>query len=770
MNGLAPPGAPPVQWQELKAADGRTYYYNTASRKTQWTKPVELMTDEERALDGTSWSEYKSPEGKPYWHNRDTGDTTWKLPDSIQAKMEAYKQQRQPPPRPQASQWSSGPPSLAPRNDRDDYQPPERRDRERDTGYPDRERSTFAPSSEVQFASEEEAEAAFTKVLKQLKVQPDWEWERVIRAGIKDPNWRAVREPEKREEVFRKYCEDLRAQEKTKEAERQAKLRTDFITMLRSHPEIKHYTRWKTALPILADEAIFRSAKDDTERRQLFEEYLVSLTRDHAKKETENKKTALEDLTTMLKGLELEPFTRWHNAEQKLEEQEVFNSEKYQPLNRLDVLLTFQTHIRQLQREHNDRVQAERLINDRVERKNRDAFKDLLKELTENGKLKLGTLWKDIHDLIQDDPRYTAMLGQGGSSPLELFWDELEEADGKFRTLRRHALDVLGVIQWEVQLTTPYEEFETVMRNDPRASTVDPELPMIDDDLMRKIYDYVIIKVEKRLEAEQLKAEHDARQAIDSLRSVIRRLDPPVSITDSWEAVRPRLEKSEEYKALATDKLREAAFVKYINRLKEKEKEADRRDRSRREPRDRERDRDRRDRGDREFRNGHSGSRRHRTRTRSPEHDPYAAERRQAQQDREARYRNNEPTGLSPPFRRPTRERDEFRPERPRQGSGDHYGHERREREVERERTYVSRADPRERSVSELDYGDGRPVSVSTRRRRDSDGSAAAKRDPKRARLSPRPEVKAKTPVAVDPPKEDPALRSGSEEGEIEED
>lgn len=311
--------------------------------------------------------------------------------------------------------------------------------------------------------------------------------------------------------------------------------------------------------------------------------------------------------------------------------------------------------------------------------------------------------------------------------------------------------------RFEVTTATPFEEFLEVMRTDPRTAN-------LDEQSMKLIYNYVINKVKKREEDERRNTEYLERRTMDDLRSVLKHLDPPVLVSDTWDVVRPRVEKTEEYRALKSDTLRESVFDKYIRRLKEKEKD---RERSRRDPRDRERDR--RDR-DREYRNGHSDShRRHRTRTRSPEHDPYAAERRQAQQDREARYRNNDSTGLSPPYRR---NREDDRYEGSRRGSGDHYGRERREREAERERTYVSRADPREHSVSELDYGEstgGRPSS--TRRRRESDESTAGRRESKRARYSPRHDRRSKTPVqAPELPKEDPGLRSGSEEGEIEED
>ncbi|KAF1841142.1 uncharacterized protein K460DRAFT_347846 [Cucurbitaria berberidis CBS 394.84] len=773
MNGYPPPMAPPVSpWKAVRTDDGKEYYFNAATNLTTWDKPDELKDEVERAITGTGWAIHKADD-KRYFYHTQSKETTWSVPDIVQKNIDRNRQNQPPqrPPPPGPSGWAAGPSAHPPsydnrRPERDEYRPDRHereRDRDRESGFGgDRPNISFTTGTELQFSTPQEAEAAFMKVLRQMKVQPDWSWQQAVRAGIHDPNWRAIAEPEKREEAFKKYCEDLRAQEKHKEQDRQAKLRADFTAMLRSHPEIKYYTRWRTALPIIEEETIFRSAKDESERRSLFEEYILSLKKAHEEKEAESRRSALDEVLGLLQGLDLEPFTRWQTAEEKLEHNDEFNNERFQSLTRMDVLNQFEKHIRQLQREHNDRVQADRRVKHRLERKNRDAFIVLLHELRDNRKLRSGTKWKDIHDDIQDDPRYIAMLGQSGSSPVDLFWDALEEEEGKFRTLRRYALDVLEQQRFEVTTSTPVEEFLSVMRTDPRTAN-------IDEQSMHSIYNYVITKVKKREEDERRDEEHNERYAMDSLRSVIKRLDPPVSLSDTWEVVRPRVEKADEYRALKSDTLRESVFDKYIRRLKEKE--SDRRDRSRRD--DRDRDRDRRDR-DREYRNGHSDShRRHRTRTRSPEHDPYAAERRRAQQDREARYRNNDSTGLSPPPRRERREDDRYDRSR-RSPAGDHYGRERREREAERERSYVSRADPREASVSLLDYGDSGGRTSSTRRRRESDESTSKRdRDAKRARHSPRADRKSKTPVPEPPKKEEEenrAIRSGSEEGEIEED
>lgn len=50
MNGFQPPGPygqPPSAWQEHHTPDGRSYYYNNATKVTQWTKPEEMMSPAE---------------------------------------------------------------------------------------------------------------------------------------------------------------------------------------------------------------------------------------------------------------------------------------------------------------------------------------------------------------------------------------------------------------------------------------------------------------------------------------------------------------------------------------------------------------------------------------------------------------------------------------------------------------------------------------------------------------------------------------------------
>ncbi len=249
-------------------------------------------------------------------------------------------------------------------------------------------------------------------------------------------------------------------------------------------------------------------------------------------------------------------------------------------------------------------------------------------------------------------------------------------------------------------------------------------------------------KVCRRNEDDKHQQERKQRRAVDDLRSYIKHLEPPIKIDDSYEKIRPRVERSEEYMALPTDELRRSAFDKVIRRLKEKEEEFERERLKRREREGSERYRDHR--GSRDLRDPRdSGERHHRDMrhrsSRSPEPDAYEADRRKAIADREKNYRgksNVADTLLSPNRRSVERDHYSDRHRGRRDEPMDRYereARERREREDERERLYRRRGDPRG-NIDELPYGDEKPAAVIPNRRRRADSdleSAGSKRDAK---------------------------------------
>ncbi|KIW52071.1 hypothetical protein PV05_07742 [Exophiala xenobiotica] len=764
MNGLPPA---PVLWQEARAADGRTYYYNTATKETTWTKPAEVMTPVEKALAAQPWKEYSTPEGRKYYYNTETKQTVWEMPAPYREALNSAQLPPKPVQQPPAF-VAGGSTALT------SYSA------SRDTGTPFESRARndgiqLPVTKEVvpDYSSFEEAEAAFMKLLRRSNVQAEWTWEQTMKATIRDPQYRALKDPKDRKAAFEKFSVEVRQQEREKAKERLAKLRTDFGKMLRTHPEIKHYSRWKTIRPIIEGETVFRSTDNEDERKQLFEEYIVELKKQHIEQEAATRKSALDDLGAILKALELEPYTRWSQAQEILDQNErIQTDERFKLLSKSDVLTAFENHIKSLERNFNDARQQQKASKARRERQNRDKFLELLQSLRSQGKIKAGTKWMSILPTIQDDPRYVAMLGHAGSTPLDLFWDIVEEEERALRGRRNDVYDVLEDKRYEVTPKTSLDEFLDIMHADRRTAN-------IDRDVLELIYQRLHEKVMRRSEDEKHAADRHQRRAVDALRSRIKHLEPPVRITDSWETVKARVEKMNEYQAVESEDLRRSAYEKVVKRLKEKEEDAER---------ERERRHSRRD-DDRDRRNGHRGETKYGRLSKSPEPDAYEADRRKAMAAREKQYRKASSLGLSPPpssYRdRERRERDERhgRLDRDRISPSRHmsaYERERREREEERERLYRTRADPRS-TRDELNYGEeSRSVAGSERRRRRGDGSDAesvesGRRSAKRSRRergNSGEKDKSKTPEPVKPElvAEPSGVHSGSEEGEIEED
>lgn len=250
--------------------------------------------------------------------------------------------------------------------------------------------------------------------------------------------------------------------------------------------------------------------------------------------------------------------------------------------------------------------------------------------------------------------------------------------------------------RFEIREQTTFDDFESVLKSDPRTAQYDRETTTALFDKLRE-------KIVKRLEDDRHQQERHARRKMDALRSAMKHLDPAIDINDTWEHVRPRIQKLEEFAALETEDLRRTAFEKFIRRLKEKHDD-----------REKERERKEKDRKERSYRetavetrNGHRGStgyhkptesRHHRDHhaSRSPEPDAYEAERRRAAGERERQYQHRGSTARSTSHHRSERgeaRRPESRHRHDRDRGENAYDRERREREEERERQYRSRGD-----------------------------------------------------------------------------
>lgn len=81
-------------------------------------------------------------------------------------------------------------------------------------------------------------------------------------------------------------------------------------------------------------------------------------------------------------------------------------------------------------------------------------------------KLTAGTKWKEVYPLFASDESYLNLLGLPGSTPLELFWDAVDQLDlalaGKVKDVEKHFANR----QFQVTEQTTLEEMSKVLQED----------------------------------------------------------------------------------------------------------------------------------------------------------------------------------------------------------------------------------------------------------------------------------------------------------------
>ncbi|KAL3354068.1 hypothetical protein AABB24_018627 [Solanum stoloniferum] len=87
-NGVDSVETTPSDWIEHTSRNGKKYYYNRRTRISSWEKPLELMTEMERADASTDWREFTSPAGRKYYYNKVTRKSKWKMPDEVKLARE----------------------------------------------------------------------------------------------------------------------------------------------------------------------------------------------------------------------------------------------------------------------------------------------------------------------------------------------------------------------------------------------------------------------------------------------------------------------------------------------------------------------------------------------------------------------------------------------------------------------------------------------------------------------------------------------------------
>ena len=432
------------------------------------------------------------------------------------------------------------------------------------------------------FDNKEEAKQAFKDLLKDKKIPSNSTWEAAMKQIQTDPRYAALPKLHEKKQTFNSYKTQRAKEEKEEERARKKQQKEDLTKFFENDPQMHSGVKYFKAEKLYSHLDVWQKV-DERDRRELFEDVVFYL----AKKEKEDAKVLkqknMSALTSILQEMDqVNYLTTWSEAQQYLLDNPTFaENEELQNMDKEDALICFEEHIRSLETEHEEERARERLRRRRIERKNREAFVTVLDKLHCQGKLTSLSLWMDLFEDIKKENAFDNMLGQPGSTPLDLFKFYIEDIKDRFPDEKKMLKDMMKDHNITVEMSTTFEHFVTSLKSDDRWRSIDAGN-------LKLAYNYLIEKAEAR-EKERVKEEQrNAKRREGSFRNMLKNAAPPLVAGDVWENVRNRFENDDAFTAIDIESERLRLFKEYIKVLDDEHREKEER-KERKKERDRKR-------------------------------------------------------------------------------------------------------------------------------------------------------------------------------------
>lgn len=249
--------------------------------------------------------------------------------------------------------------------------------------------------------------------------------------------------------------------------------------------------------------------------------------------------------------------TTWSEAQVLLLDNIEFKSDiSLLGMDKEDALIVFEEHIRALEIEETEEKENEKRRQKRLQRKNRDNFLTLLDSLHEDGKLTSVSTWVELYPTISADLRFSAMLGQPGSTPLDLFKFYVDQLKAHYHDDKKLIKEILKERKFNVQGNTTFEEFATVVCEDQRSASLDPGNVKLTYNSMQ----------EKATAAEKEKQKEENRR-IRKLENEVKNhwLDAGLTAADSWEKAKACIIDKIDYEAYDAELKIEEVWNEFTN-------------------------------------------------------------------------------------------------------------------------------------------------------------------------------------------------------------
>ncbi|XP_052739320.1 pre-mRNA-processing factor 40 homolog B isoform X1 [Bicyclus anynana] len=518
-------------WSEHKAPDGRIYYYNSITKQSLWEKPDDLKTSAEKMLSSCVWKEYTTDAGRVYYHNIETKESSWVVPTELQEikdkiaaeeAAQALLNAEVPPgevPLPSSPAiGSTGSSALdeamaktlaAIDTSLANAIPIPEEIKPEEIEAPPQSNGSDSNEPELLYKDKKEAIEAFKDLLKDRNVPSNATWEQCVKIISKDPRYVTFKKLNEKKQAFNAYKTQKLKDEREEQRLKTKKNRESLEEFLLSCDRVTSLTKYYKCEEMFSNLEIWRCVPD-SDRRDIYEDCVFTIAKREKEEAKALKKRNMKILAQVLENMtEITYSSTWSEAQVLLLENAAFkNDVSLLGMDKEDALIVFEQHIRNLEAEYLQEREQVKKRNKRQQRKNRDNFLALLDGLHEEGKLTSMSLWVELYPVISADMRFSAMLGQNGSTPLDLFKFYVENLKARFHDEKKVIKEILKEKEFEVKPDTTFEEFATVVCEDSKSASLDAGN-------VKLTYNSLLEKAETK-NREKMKEESKAQKKIES--------------------------------------------------------------------------------------------------------------------------------------------------------------------------------------------------------------------------------------------------------------
>ncbi|KAK1902673.1 Pre-mRNA-processing factor 40 like A [Dissostichus eleginoides] len=367
---------------------------------------------------------------------------------------------------------------------------------------------------------------------------------------INDPRYSALPKLSEKKQAFNAYKVQTEKEEKEEARIKYKESKETFQRFLENHDKMTSTTRYKKAEQMFNEQEVW-SCVPERDRLEIYEDVLFYLAKKEKEQAKQLRKRNWEALKNILDNMANVTYsTTWSEAQQYLLDNPTFaEDEELQNMDKEDALICFEEHIRKtLLRER------------RRQRKNRESFQKFLDELHDHGHLHSMSAWMEMYPTLSSDIRFANMLGQPGSTPLDLFKFYVEDLKARYHDEKRIIKDILKDKGFLVEVNTSFEDFGSVISSDKRATTLDAGN-------IKLAFNSLLEKAEAREREREKEEARKMKRKEATFKNMLKLATPPLEPETTWEGVRDRFLKESAFEDVTLESERKRIFKDFMHVL-----------------------------------------------------------------------------------------------------------------------------------------------------------------------------------------------------------